>query len=391
MYHRDIQPVFESLMKEYPVVTIMGPRQSGKTTLTKVTCGNKPYANLEAPDIRQYAIDDPRGFLAQYPEGVILDEIQRAPELLSYIQVIVDEKKQNGQFVLTVSHQLSLHQAVLQSLAGRTALLTLLPLSLNELKQNKIILNTDQQILNGFYPRLYQEELDPTTMYRNYFHTYVERDVRELINVKNVMHFERFIKLCAGRIGSLLDMASLANDVGVSVTTIANWISILEASYLIIRLQPYYENFGKRIVKSPKLYFIDTGLACYLLGIENTTQLARDPLRGALFENMIVIELMKYRFNQGKDAPVYFYRDNNKNEIDVLLKMGNELIPIEIKSSQTFHADFLKGLKLLHKIADDRVPTGYLIYAGKQEMKVDTFNVINYMNTNEAWHGDNGK
>lgn len=304
---------------------------------------------------------------------------------VSYIQVIVDEKKQNGQYVLTGSHQLSLHQAVSQSLAGRTALLTLLPLSLRELTQNKLVFDTDQQILNGFYPRLYQENLDPTMMYRNYFHTYVERDVRELINIKNLIHFERFIKLCAGRIRSLLDMSSLANDVGVSVMTIANWLSILEASYLIIRLQPYYENFGKRMIKSSKLYFNDTGLACYLLGIENTTQLARDPLRGSLFENMIVLDLMKYRFNQGKDAPVYFYRDSNKNEIDVLLKRGNELIPIEIKSSQTFHADFLKGLKLLYKIADNRVPTGYVIYSGHQEMKIDDFQIINYRNASEAW------
>jgi predicted AAA+ superfamily ATPase len=388
MYHREMEPILIELATQYPVVTVTGPRQSGKTTLTRKVFADKPYANLEAPDIRHFAAEDPRRFLAQYPDGVILDEIQRAPELLSYIQVLVDEKNKPGQYILTGSHQLSLHQAVSQSLAGRTALLTLLPLTLQELAKNGFVLDVDQQLLNGFYPRIYQESLDPATVYRNYYHTYVERDVREIVNIKNLVSFERFIKLCAGRIGNLLDMTSLANDVGVSVTTISNWLSILEASYLIVRLQPYYENVGKRMIKSPKLYFTDVGFAAYLLGIENVTQMSRDPLRGALFENMVVIELMKYRFNQGKDAPIYFYRDNHKNEIDVVVKLANHLIPVEIKSAQTFHSDFLKGLKFLKNTIENRIPVGYVVYSGANAMQYDIFHVINYQQATRIWGGE---
>lgn len=378
MYYRAIEPVLRQVAEQYPVVTITGPRQSGKTTLARAVF-DKPYANLEAPDIRALALSDPRRFLGQYPHGAILDEIQRAPELLSYIQVIVDEDPQKGKYILTGSHQFSLHQAVSQSLAGRTALLTLLPLSLTEMQQKPYDLTVDEQLLRGFYPRIYQEHQDHAMLYRNYFHTYVEKDVRELINIKNLIDFERFIKLCAGRIGSLLDLSSLANDVGVSVTTISNWLSILEASYLIVRLQPYYENFGKRIIKSPKLYFTDVGFAAYLLGIQTVEQMSRDPLRGMLFENMVVLELMKHYFNEGKDAPLYFFRDSHQNEVDIVIKSANHFIPVEIKSAQTFHPQFLKGINKFRAMLPDRINASYLVYSGESILNIQQSNVLNYL------------
>lgn len=385
MFDRTLEKALLHLSTQYPVVTITGMRQSGKTTLARHSFPNKSYANLEFPETRELAEVDPKRFLAQFPKGAILDEIQRAPHLLSYIQVIVDELQENGLFILTGSHQLSLHEAVAQSLAGRTALLTLYPMTLRELDKAGFELSLDKQLLNGCFPRIYKEHLDPSSAYRNYFHTYVERDVRQLINVKDISQFQRFIKLCAGRIGGILDLSSLANDVGVSVHTINHWLSILEASYIIFRLPPYFENFGKRIIKSPKLYFTDVGLAIYLLDIENVSQLKRDPLRGNLFENFVILELMKYRLNRGKDPNLYYYRDSHKNEVDIIIKSGNELIPVEIKSSETFSTTFLKTLKLFKNIAGDRVRKGYVIYAGSQEQGIGDFALLNYRNLSALW------
>lgn len=378
MFDRTIYSEIQELAIGYPVVTIIGPRQSGKTTLAKQVFPSKSYVNLENPDVRSLALSDPRGFLSQYPHGAILDEIQRAPILLSYIQVIVDEKDQKGMFILTGSHQLELQQAVSQSLAGRTALLTLLPMSIEELSRANVALSLDGYILKGGYPRIYKDSLDPTKAYRNYFQTYVEKDLRQLIQVKDLAQFEKFVRLCAGRVGQIINMEEIGGEIGVSSHTVKEWISILEASFIIFRLQPYFENFGKRIIKSPKLFFVDVGLATYLLGIENEMQLSRDPLRGHLVENLVLLELMKWRFNHGLDAQLYYYRDVQKNEVDIIFKDANLLVPIEVKSSQTYNSDFLKNLLFFQKLVKDRAPQGYLIYSGELEQKIGQIGLLNY-------------
>lgn len=381
MFKRDLRTELQALASGYPVVTILGPRQSGKTTLVRQTFPQKAYVNLEDPDTRALANDDPRGFLDRYPDGAIFDEIQRVPLLLSYIQTIVDEKDQKGLFILTGSHQLELHQAISQSLAGRTALLTLLPMSLKELSEAGISPSLDEALIRGGYPRIHRDKLDPTKAYRNYFQTYVEKDLRQLINVKDLVQFERFVRICAGRIGQILNMEAIGGEVGISSHTVKEWISMLEASFVLFRLQPYFENFGKRIIKSPKIFFTDVGLASALLGIETETQMNRDPLRGHLVENLVILELLKDRLSQGLEPNLYYYRDTQKNEIDVIFKQGNELIPIEIKSSQTYHGEFLEKLEFFQALVGDRAPRGYLIYAGKQEQKIGSIELINYQNT----------
>jgi len=378
MYQRQIITELQSLAEDYPVVTVIGPRQSGKTTVVQYTFPNKPYISLEDLDNRNLAHSDPRSFLEQFSNGAILDEIQRVPELLSYIQTIVDLNQQKGQFILTGSHQLALHQAITQSLAGRTALLTLLPMSLYELAQAGITPSLNELLLRGGYPRVYRDNLDPKKAYRNYFQTYVERDVRQLINIKDLLQFERFIRICAGRVGQILNMEEIGGEVGVSSHTVKEWISILEASFIVFRLQPYFENFGKRIIKSPKLFFTDVGLVSYLLEIENEIQINRDPLRGHLVENLVVLELLKWRYNQGLDSHLYYYRDVQKNEIDIIFKDGNRLTPIEIKSSKTYNSEFLNKLHFFQKIAGERAPKGYLIYAGEQEQRIGSIELLNY-------------
>lgn len=384
---RDMEKILQSSFKHYPIVTIVGARQTGKSTLAKHAFAKKPYVNLEAPDIQIFAKNDPRGFLNQYPNGAILDEIQNSPELLSYIQVIVDEKGCNGLFVLTGSHQLALHECVSQSLAGRTTIFELLPLSISEIAKVDIGLTLDKYLFQGGFPRVYKEGLNPTQAYRDYVKTYIERDVRNLLNIKDLVQFQKFLRLCASRIGQILNINNLCNEVGISNHTAKSWLSILEASYLIIKLQPYYENFGKRSIKSPKIYFSDVGLAAYLLDIHNVDQIKRDPLRGQLIENMIVVEMMKYRLNRNMSANFYFYRDNNMNEVDIIFKKGSQLIPIEIKASQTFHTDFLKGLKYFSQIATS-ASEGYLIYTGGHEQKIGDFSILNYKNIKKIFRDD---
>ncbi len=365
LIHRTIEPVLTSLAAKYPIVTITGPRQSGKTTLCKKVFPNKPYANLEFPDIRQFAVDDPRGFLAQYPDGAVLDEIQRAPELVSYIQPIVDEDQREGLFVLTGSQQFEVSNTINQSLAGRTALIKLLPFSIQEVESAFPLPPIDSLMYQGFYPRIWDKNLNPTQALGDYFETYIERDLRQLITIKDLNLFQRFLKLCAGRVGQLLNMNSLANDAGISHTTAGNWLSILQASYIIFFLQPYHANISKRLIKSPKLYFYDVGLAFYLINIENEQHVSRDPLRGNLFENMVIAEVLKHRFNQGKKSNLHFYRDSKGNEVDLLLLDGPDIFPIEIKAGMTVTKDYFKGLKHFAKLFPDKMSKGSgLVYGG---------------------------
>ncbi|MCP5504173.1 MAG: ATP-binding protein [Chlamydiales bacterium] len=375
MFKRSLTTHIQQLAKKYPVMTLMGPRQSGKTTLVKAAFPKKPYVNMEDTENRSLAAVDPKSFMERFPDGAIFDEIQRAPNLLSYIQLAVDSCDKKGMFILTGSHQVELHGAISQSLAGRTSLLRLLPLSLQELRMAKIDDPIEEVILRGGYPRVYKENLPVENAYSSYFQTYVERDVRQILQVKDILIFERFIKLLAGRVGQVLNYSSLAADVGVSAVTIREWISVLEATYIIVRLEPYFENFGKRVIKSPKIYFIDTGLVCYLLGIETTKQLISDPLYGNLFENWVILDLMKSRFNQAKDPHLYFYRDVSGKEVDLLFQQGSHLIPIEIKSGKTFTPSFLKGLKFFHTQALKRAKGGAIIYGGSNSQKLDKFHL----------------
>jgi predicted AAA+ superfamily ATPase len=378
---RDIGKELRDLVRSYPVVTITGPRQAGKTTLAKMEFPHYRYCNLENPEMRSLAADDPNAFFNEFACPLIIDEIQRVPHLLSYIQTIVDEKEQKGMFILTGSHQLDLNQAISQSLAGRTALLHLLPFSIAELEREEIKLERDEYIYKGFLPRIYKDDLDPTKAYRNYFQTYIERDLKQMINLKNLSQFEVFLKLLAGRTGQVINFNSLSNDVGISSTTLKGWLSILEASFILFRLNPYFENFGKRIIKSPKIYFTEIGLVTYLLGIEDMSQVARDPLIGNLFENLVVIEALKARLNKGLDPNLFFFRDNNRNEVDLIYKKSRELIPIEIKSASTFNKKFLAGIHYFRKVTA-KTGKGYLIYSGELTPAIDDIQVLNFTRTN---------
>ncbi|MDE0513315.1 MAG: ATP-binding protein [Gammaproteobacteria bacterium] len=360
----------------FRVVSLTGPRQAGKTTLCKLAFPEYRYVSLEDPDMRVYARDDPRAFLNEYRSKVIIDEAQRVPEILSYIQTIVDEDAENGQFILTGSHQLELSQAVSQSLAGRAALLTLLPLSFEELGSAKV--SMEQDLLNGFMPGRHAHSIPVPDFYRSYFQTYIERDVRLLVQLKDFVKFENFVRLCAGRVGQLLNQSCLANDVGVSSATIAEWLSVLEASFVIFRLRPYYENFGKRIIKAPKLYFVEPGLAAWLLGIETETQMRRDPLKGNLFENMVVVEALKTLLNRGVDPRLFFFRDSRGNELDLLLQQGRELVPFEIKSAQTWHDSYLKGIRYFQNLAGERCRRGSVVYNGDQTRETERYRLIPY-------------
>jgi hypothetical protein len=361
---RLIEPVLKRLARQYPVVTITGPRQSGKTTLCRAVFPGKPYVSLEALDTRQFAEEDPRGFLSRYPDGAVLDEIQRVPGIVSYIQSIVDEKKKAGRFILTGSQQFEVMSNITQSLAGRTALIKLLPFSIAELQGKFKIPSADPLLYQGFYPRIYDMGLNPTQALGDYLETYVERDLRLLITIRDLSLFQKFLRLCAGRIGQILNLQGLANEVGISHTTARSWITILEASYIVFLLQPYYRNISRRLVKAPKLYFYDTGLASYLLGIENVKQMSRDPLRGNLFENMVITEALKFRFNQGKRSNITFYRDSAGNEVDMIYEAGRDVFPVEIKAGATVTGDYFRGLKNFIKTYPHVPWGGGIIYGG---------------------------
>lgn len=365
MIQRIAEPELLKLAAQFKAVAVTGPRQSGKTTLVRKVFPDKPYVNLENPDLRRFAIEDPLGFLSNYPEGAILDEIQRVPEIFSYLQQILDDHNKPGMFVLTGSNNFLLQDNISQSLAGRVGYLFLLPLSISEINSGE---KADVLILKGGYPELYKQDSDISNYYLNYIRTYIERDVRMIKNITDLYVFEKFVRLCAGRIGQLLNLSNLATETGVDVKTASSWLSVLETSFIVFRLQPFYRNFNKRIVKMPKLYFYDTGLASALLGMENTSQLILNPYRGSLFENLIVVEMLKRRFNAGRVNNLFFWRDNTGNEIDLLIDNNNELIPVEIKSGQTISSDSFKGLEFWQKLQKTE-STGYLVYAGEMSQQ----------------------
>jgi predicted AAA+ superfamily ATPase len=385
MITRKITSDLRQAASEYPVVSILGPRQSGKTTLARMTFPEKEYLSLEDPDVRMAAEADPRGFLGQMREGAILDEVQRLPLLLSYIQGIVDQVRRPGLFILTGSHQPQLHQTISQSLAGRTALLTLWPFSLAEIRQYGSDWDPFDLIVRGCFPRLHEEGLEPRRFFNGYVQTYVERDVCALVQLRDLSQFQKFLVLLAGRTGQVVNHASLANDVGVSSTTIRNWLNVLMASYVVFELPPFFENIGKRLIKSPKVYFTDVGLATFLLGIHSAEQAARDPLRGGLYENLVIADVLKGAFNRGIRPDLYFFRDAKGHEVDLLIREGGELIPVEIKSGSTFSPDFLKGLEQFRALKPGSVRPGSVLYGGEQRFQIQGVRIFNPLAIPDLW------
>lgn len=377
LIQRTAEKTFNALLKQYPVVAVTGPRQSGKTTLVRHACPDKPYVLLEDLDTRQFAQDDPRGFLGQFPDGAIFDEVQRCPDLLSYLQGIVDSDRRSGLFVLTGSQQFALRSGISQTLAGRVALLPLLPFSLQALDGADLVPESLPELLwKGCYPPLYDRGYDPGAWCGNYVRTYIERDVRQLINVRDLSTFQRFLRLCAGRSGQLVNLSSLAGDCGITHNTAKAWLAVLEASYIIHMLQPHHRNFNKRLVKTPKLYFFDTGLAAWLLGIQEPGQLALHPLYGALFETWVVGECLKARWHRARETNLYFWRDRSGHEVDLLVDQGQQILPVEIKSGQTVAADFFGSLKRWQELAGEAAKPAVLVYGGRDQQRRSDCSVV---------------
>lgn len=380
--YRTLETPLKFLATKYPVITLTGPRQSGKSTLVRHAFPQMPYVSCEDPDIRQFAAQDPRGFLATYPSAVI-DEVQKVPEIFSYIQTLVDATDLPGQYILTGSHDFLLLERISQSLAGRAAVLRLLPFSLSEIRTAATEKTWEAFVLKGFYPRMYKMNISPEHFYPSYVQTYVERDVRLIKNILDIGQFQLFLKMCAARVGQLLNLSSMANDCGISHTTAKSWIAILEASYIVFLLRPHHANFNKRLIKMPKLYFYDSGLAAYLLGIQSSEQLQTHYARGALFESFILSEIIKNMFHGGGQNRCYFWRDKNGNEIDCLIEHSGRLIPIEIKSGKTVIPDYFKGLAYYGRLAGDRADRPYLVYGGDSEQIRENAQVVpwNHLDT----------
>ena len=368
MFKRSIAAIVKRFSQIYPVIGITGPRQSGKTTLAQLLFPHFPYVNLENLDIRLQAQDDPRAFLARYKNGAIFDEVQHVPEILSYLQQIVDESDQKGRYVVTGSQNFALSEQIAQSLSGRIGMLTLLPLSMEELDYESD--DFTSVMFYGGYPGLYQRNMKPTEFFPSYIQTYLERDVRQIKNIEDLGLFQNFIKLCAGRIGQVLNYSSLAQDCGISNTTVYKWLTVLEASYIIFTLQPYYKNFSKRLVKNPKLYFYDTGLACSLLGLEQEQQLETHYLRGNLYENLVILEVLKARLNKGLLPHLYFWRDLTGREVDLIAEWGGSTKAIEIKMGATLQPNFVKGVNYFCSL--DAAAKGYVLYPGQEGFYSDT-------------------
>lgn len=358
----------KSLAKSFKAVAIIGARQSGKTTLARSCFPDKSYVSLENPDVRNFALEDPRNFLKKYQDGAILDEVQRAPELLSYLQQALDESKERGKFILTGSNNFLLQEKITQSLAGRAVYLDLLPFSIKEMEHIPDALDDLNTVLfKGGFPPVQADGIAPRDWFGAYLRTYIERDVRQIRNVSNLLVFEKMLSLCAGRIGQLLNYSNLANELGMNLKTVQAWLGILQASYHIFLLPPYFRNFNKRVVKTPKLYFYDTGLACHLLQIFSPEQLYQHPYRGAIFENFVVAELLKNRYNQGKRSNLYFWRDNTGNEMDVIIDNGLNLVPIEIKSGATLSNSQFKNIYFWQKLTGD--DKSVLVYGGEENQE----------------------
>lgn len=377
MIKRKLEILINENLRYFPIVTVTGPRQSGKTTLIRSMFSHLPYYSLENPDTKALAISDPVAFLSQHSDGMILDEVQNVPELLSYLQGIVDEHR-DRKYILSGSSQFKLQNSITQSLAGRTAVLELLPLAINEVADIADTNNVDNLMLQGFYPAIYAGDNISRLFYPAYMRTYLERDVRQLLQVKDLYQFQTFLRLCAGRTGSLFNASELSNEVGISVNTVRSWLSILQASYIVFMLHPYFDNSRKRLTKTPKLYFYDTGLACYLLGIENETQLNSDRMRGHLFENMVISDIMKRRAHAGKSTDLMFYRDSNGNEIDLLVPDGQTWEGYEIKSSSTYNSAFEKGFHSITNQLDAQLTRRAVIYCGTQERHDAHIEVLNF-------------
>jgi len=381
MIKREISDKIKELSSKYPVIQITGPRQSGKTTLVKELFSDYEYKNLENLDQRLIAEEDPKRFLALGSgKKMIIDEVQEVPSLMSYIQTEVDEQKINSQFVITGSQNFKIAETVSQSLAGRVAIFELLPFSYSEISSTKFgSLSTEELVYTGFFPGIYKQNISPIDFYRNFTNTYVTKDVRQIKNIGNLSTFQRFLGLLAGRVGQVLNMSSLANDTGISAKTIEQWLSLLEASYLIIRLQPYFENTSKRLIKSPKIYFTDTGLVCYLLGIDSKEELEKHFIYGSLFENFVILDKLKHIFNSGENSRLYFWRDNKGVEVDLIEDRGLDKNLIEIKSSKTFNIDFVKNIKSVRKVLEDRYTlNSYIVYDGDVEQEIHDSKIVNW-------------
>lgn len=379
MIERVLKTKLLEMAAKFPIVTVTGPRQSGKSTLLKTSFPDYKYVSLEDMDMRLFATDDPRGFLATYSDKTIIDEVQRVPSLFSYIQTHTDQENKEGMYMLAGSHNFQLMESVNQSLAGRTAVLKLLPFSHNEMKQGDILPRmVDEEIFKGAYPRIYDKDIAPIDYYPYYIQTYVEKDVRLMKNIGDLSKFIRFIKLCAGRIGQLLNLSSLANDCGVAVSTISTWISVLEASYICYLLKPDHNNYAKRLVKTPKLFFYDTGLACSLLDIRSVEQVSTHFLRGGLFENLVINEFIKEAYNQGKEPDLTFWRDSTGNEVDLLQTVNGKQNAYEIKSGATYSSDFFKGISKWAKLSGATPEQCFAIYNGDKDMKTSQGEVLSW-------------
>ncbi len=380
MIKRIISDRLLSLSKKIPILTITGPRQSGKTTLSQMTFPDYRYISLENPDNLDFALSDPKGFLNTYGQKLIIDEAQYAPKLFSYIQTIVDDKKENGLYILTGSQNFLLHAKISQSLAGRVIIFNLLPFSYDELRNTKYKINKlSELIVKGFYPRLYNSDLNPTEWYQSYIQTYLERDVRQLLNVGDINAFRNFLRVCTGRCGQVLNLSSIGSDLGISYQTVKKWLSVLEQSYIIYFLQPYFENFNKRILKSPKLYFYDTGLVCALLGINSPESFELHYLKGGIFESFVISELIKSKFNSGSGNELFYWKDLNGHEIDCIITDGKGTKAIEIKSSETIKSEFFKNLYHWNELDSLKNNNLNLVYGGNENQVRESANVYNWM------------
>lgn len=381
MIPREITSQIKSMLGKFPVVTVTGPRQCGKSTLLRHEFSSYKYVSLEEPDIRRFALEDPRGFLSNFSTPLVIDEAQYAPDLFSYIQTRVDDAQETGMYILSGSHNFLLMERISQSLAGRVAILTLLPFSIQELQAvEQLPQQVNPWLFTGGFPRIWDKRIDPTDYFPNYIQTYLERDVRLVKNISDLFQFEKFLRLCAGRVGQLLNLNSLAVEAGISVPTVKAWLSVLEASYAIFLLQPYYKNFNKRLVKSPKLYFYDTGLVCSLLGISNAEQLTTFYMRGELFENMVIAEYAKKTFFTGHRPQMYFWRDTNQNEIDLLIEENADIRAVEIKSSSTLNPSFFKTLDSFSQLSGIGPDHCNVVYAGDLEYQTQYGNYISWKN-----------